>query len=165
MIFFLCCVLTEVWDDVAGEWCFRKAVVCDQEDAEVLLNVIYWLLSIVILMIRNGCLPKLRYLQSKVKQTAWEFGDAHIEILVNREGGRANTFIHAFIPCGAHAHTHTHAVVWGSIAVNDKITTGNLMTSCIQIAQKFTLVHFGFAHWERSICCCPHPSLWKCWQK
>lgn len=45
-----------------------KAAVCDHEGAALLFNVIFRLLSNVILMIRNGCLPKLGHLQSKVKQ-------------------------------------------------------------------------------------------------
>lgn len=111
------CLLARVWNSIIGDWCIRKAAVCDWGEAAVLFNLILRLLSNVILMIRNGCLPKLGHLQSKVKQTAWEFGNAHIEILVNREGGPAHTFIHTFIPCGGctHARTRTHKHIHTSV--------------------------------------------------
>lgn len=65
----------------------------------VLFNLIFRLLSNVILMIRNGCLPKFRHLQSTankpLKNTA-----AHLETVVKikkprvREGGFVSKCTH-----------------------------------------------------------------------
>lgn len=74
----------------------------------VLFNLIFWLLSNVILVIRNGCLPKFGHLQSTVNKLLKKLStNAWLETVVKkkkmREGGFIGGWINEFL--GKHTHT------------------------------------------------------------
>lgn len=102
----------------------------------VLFNLIFRLLSNVILVIRNGCLPKFRHLQSTVNKLLENSAETLAGKLQQKEreggfirGGGINKCIHAL----AHTHGHMHArtLVFGYGGGDDTASGCNLMTSCV----------------------------------
>lgn len=108
----------------------------------VLFNLIFRLLSNVILVIRNGCLPKFGHLQSTVnkllensaptrRREGWFVGRVGGGGWVggSKGGGGVNVFKSL-----QNTHVNAHTPLRGCSTGDDKASKCNLMTSCVSMA-------------------------------